>query len=168
MGKSTLCRNISDVLGLPFYSAGDLISEVNGEVYGSNKVVKDKLKNQDILTTAVNCKLEITPSFILAGHFCIFNARNQVDVLPEFVFSQIHISKIILLQAPVDRIIKNIQLRDEKTYSREALGKLIAKEQSQAVKVAKQISAPLFVHQMKFEDTDSTDVIKIIEGSAIK
>ena len=34
VGKSTLCNNLSSVLGIPSFSAGDLISEVNGEIYG--------------------------------------------------------------------------------------------------------------------------------------
>lgn len=42
VGKSTLCDNLSRVSGVPAYSAGDLISCINGEQYGANKVVQDK------------------------------------------------------------------------------------------------------------------------------
>ena len=34
VGKSTLCDNLSRVSGVPAYSAGDLISCINGEQYG--------------------------------------------------------------------------------------------------------------------------------------
>ena len=54
VGKSTLCAELSRVLSLPAFSAGDLISAVNGEQYGANKVVSDKNANQDILIEAVN------------------------------------------------------------------------------------------------------------------
>ena len=48
VGKSTLFRKLSLTLRIPSFSAGDLISEVNGEIYGQNKVVKDKTENQNI------------------------------------------------------------------------------------------------------------------------
>ena len=53
VGKSTLCEKLSKELSIPFYSSGDLISKVNGELYGANKVVKDKSKNQNIISEPV-------------------------------------------------------------------------------------------------------------------
>lgn len=52
VGKSTLAERISATTGLPCFSAGDLISRVNGEKYGANKFVTDKEKNQDILAVS--------------------------------------------------------------------------------------------------------------------
>lgn len=37
VGKSTLCERLSISIGIPCYSAGDLISAINGEIYGRNK-----------------------------------------------------------------------------------------------------------------------------------
>lgn len=54
VGKSTLAERISATTGLPCFSAGDLISRVNGEKYGANKFVTDKEKNQDILAECVS------------------------------------------------------------------------------------------------------------------
>lgn len=39
VGKSTLCERLSISIGIPCYSAGDLISAINGEIYGRNKTV---------------------------------------------------------------------------------------------------------------------------------
>lgn len=64
VGKSTLCERLSISIGIPCYSAGDLISAINGEIYGRNKTVVNKEKNQDILVTAVNERLQKdTPLF---------------------------------------------------------------------------------------------------------
>lgn len=62
VGKSTLCDNLSRVSGVPAYSAGDLISCINGEQYGANKVVQDKEANQDILVIEVGKKLDHYPT----------------------------------------------------------------------------------------------------------
>lgn len=37
VGKSTLCERLGLSIGVPCYSAGDLISALNGETYGRNK-----------------------------------------------------------------------------------------------------------------------------------
>jgi len=52
-GKSTLCSKLSAKIQIPFFSAGDLISEINGEQYGANKVVSDKKRNQTLLAKKV-------------------------------------------------------------------------------------------------------------------
>lgn len=101
VGKSTLCEKLGHSIGLPYFSAGDLISAINGETYGSNKAVKDKDENQDILILAVNNQLQNNRAFILAGHFCIFDKFFNVEKLPESVFSQMPILKVILLEADV-------------------------------------------------------------------
>lgn len=93
VGKSTLCEKISETLNIPFYSSGDLISCANGESYGTNKIVKDKKQNQNILIDAINQIRLDFPSILLAGHFCIFDKNAKVDILPEETFSQLNIKK---------------------------------------------------------------------------
>ena len=59
VGKSTLCNKLSTALKIPDFSAGDLISAVNGETYGENKVVRDKDANQNILASQVKQLLDL-------------------------------------------------------------------------------------------------------------
>lgn len=115
VGKSTLCDTLSKELKIPAYSAGDLISSVNGERYGANKAVTDKISNQVILSMQVQKLLEVTPQILLAGHFCIFDKNNGVDYLPEIIFSDLNIERILLLEAPVSTILRNLSLRDKKS-----------------------------------------------------
>jgi len=117
VGKSTLCDTLSKELKIPAYSAGDLISSVNGERYGANKAVTDKISNQVILSMQVQKLLEVTPQILLAGHFCIFDKNNGVDYLPEIIFSDLNIERIRLLKAPVSTILRNLSLRDKKVYT---------------------------------------------------
>ena len=44
-GKSTICSALAERLHIPAFSAGDLISVINGEQYGANKAVADKDNN---------------------------------------------------------------------------------------------------------------------------
>ena len=164
VGKSTLCEKISTVLDIPFYSSGDLISNVNGESYGANKTVKDKTQNQNILVSAVNQLYLRYPTMLLAGHFCIFDKNTKVDILPEDVFSQLKILKIILLEADEEIIINHLSKRDNKFYSKEQIIKLQSTERAQALKIASELKIPIEIHQMKFDDCDIDEIlIKIKE-----
>ncbi len=167
VGKSTLCNKLSDKLNIPSYSSGDLISEINGEIYGANKVVKDKTINQNILISAVKRKLLLNHNFMLAGHFCIFNKNGEVELLPEFVYKEIPISKLILLETDVDTIINNISARDGMLYSLDAIKSLILTERKQAEKISGQLNLPLYVHEMNFAQTDVEKISSIIQGSVL-
>lgn len=158
VGKSTLGQKLSQISLLPFYSAGDLISEVNGESYGANKVVQDKNKNQGILVEAVDNKLQTTPSIILAGHFCIFDKETNVDILPEHIFELLHIQKMVLLETSTERIAENLNKRDGKDYSLEAIETLKETERRQSKKIAKKINVPLLIHEMVFSEVDVLEV----------
>ena len=120
VGKSTLCNKLSTALKIPDFSAGDLISAVNGETYGANKVVRDKDANQNILASQVKQLLKSTPSIILAGHFCVFDINGNVDTLPSRVFYDLEIETILLLEASSLQVIKNLSMRDKKRVFRKS------------------------------------------------
>lgn len=163
VGKSTLCEKLSQRMNIPFYSAGDLISRVNGEQYGANKAVADKNRNQNILVEMVDTLLIHQPQIILAGHFCIFNAENAIERLPEGVFHNLHIEKILLLQADVATVQANLQNRDKKEYATSNLTALQETEQEIAHSIASQIPCRLVVHNMTFSDFDVDACLSLLE-----
>lgn len=164
VGKSTLCSKLSSMTGIPAFSAGDLISEINGEVYGRNKAVKDAKSNQDNLISAVDAKLKEYPRFLLAGHFCIVDRDNSVEALPEYVFSNLHLEQIVLLEADVLRIAENVNRRDQRDYPIQTLARLKSCEREQAQKVAQELMIPLTIHNMQFDSSDEETLAKVILG----
>lgn len=154
VGKSTLAEKISAMTGLPYFSAGDLISKVNGEKYGANKFVTDKEKNQDILVECVSEILQTTKTIILAGHFCIVNRQGEVEKLPNHVFTKLQISKIVLLEAPPSVIMEHLSGRDGKNYPLELLKDLLLQEHECAKIVSALLQCPLIIHQMRYKDED--------------
>ena len=154
VGKSTICSRLSNRLNIPFYSAGDLISEQVNEVYGRNKQVKSKELNQNVLVECVKTKLEKENMLILAGHFCILGHDNKPDILPEFVFHNMSINAIVLLEADVDTVCSNLACRDNKSYERSLIERFIEVERQQAKKIAKELNIPIKVHKMNFDRYD--------------
>lgn len=162
VGKSTLCSALSKALTIPAYSAGDLISNVNGEQYGANKAVKDKDANQDILTFEIEKKLEQYPTILLAGHFCIFDKLNCVEKLPHSVFEKISIEQILLLEADPVRILTNLSIRDKKKYELRHIELLLEEERQAAEEISRKCSCRLHIHQMAFDESDSRKCCKIL------
>lgn len=154
VGKSTIGKSLSQRKGIPFFSAGDLISQVNGEAYGANKVVTDKMGNQDILAMQIEHQLEQHDRLLLAGHFCIINGQGEVDRLPEDIFKRLHIEKIILLEAPVDRIMDHLLARDSKQYSTELVDSLMQTERKMANDVSKKLNCPMVTYRMTYTPAD--------------
>lgn len=159
VGKSTLGLKVSAQTGIPFYSAGDLISSINGEKYGANKLVANKNKNQTILIDAVAQLLRGTDRILLAGHFYIINKESEMDKLPECVFEKLEIDKIILIEADYHTIISNLRDRDKKEYSPELIQNLMFQEHQAAILIAKRLSCPLIVHHMKYSDEDIMEMV---------
>ncbi len=138
-GKSTICSALSKRFHIPSFSAGDLISAINGEQYGANKAVADKDSNQVLLAERVQELNHENKQIILAGHFCIFNAHNEVEILPESVYSALNIAQIILLEADIQNIVLNLRRRDGKDYSEKSVTALMEREREQSERISKQL-----------------------------
>lgn len=154
VGKSTLCERLSKRCNINFYSAGDLISAVNGEMYGANKKVKNKTLNQDILVQRISEKMEYMNKLLLAGHFCILGNDGQVEMLPVDTYGKLHLSSIILLEAEADIIVQNLEKRDRKEYSKKQIEEFTRTERACAISVSKLLGIPLHICKMRFNSSD--------------
>ena len=162
VGKSTLGETLSQRQGIPFYSAGDLISQVNGEIYGANKVVADKVGNQDILAIQINRLLKQYDRILLAGHFCIVNKHGEVDCLPQEAFKNLHLDKIILLEAEEEQVLDHLRVRDAKKYSPELVAALMQTEREMAYAVSAELNCPIATHCMTYSSTDVLTIEQIL------
>lgn len=154
VGKSTIVAKLSARSGLPAFSAGDLISEKNGELYGANKLVSDKDSNQQILIQCVADRLKTHPKIILAGHFCIASKDGGIEQLPDYVFDGIALEKIILLEASPNKVVSNLNKRDSKDYSIDFIKKMLHKERFAADVTSKRLQIPLVIYKMTFSELD--------------
>lgn len=164
VGKSTLSSKIRKIISFPEYSASELITMNNNEKYGKNKFVSDVKKNQTILVESSKKILQEEGSFLMSGHFCIFNNDYSLNILPTTFFDEAPIKTIILLVADIDRVIQNLKDRDDITYKKSDLLALQKLEIEQAEKISQSRKIPLNIYNMEFSDNDISNVIKLIYG----
>ena len=163
VGKSTLCQQLSKELNIPAYSAGDLISAINGEQYGPNKVVADKANNQAILALQVKKILTANPQILLAGHFCIFDKNNNVDYLLKTIFLDLKIESILILEAAIPIIIENLSARDRKRYTQQQILGLQNAEREKALEISNGLGCKINIHNMLFDGTDVQQCMSYIK-----
>ncbi len=163
VGKSTLCEKISQLTSLSFYSAGDLISEQVEETYGANKNVRNKERNQNVLIECINKKMIEESAIMLAGHFCILGNDNKPVELPADVYEKMNLSSIILLEAPSCKIIKHLEKRDNKKYSRELIDDFIVLERKRAMQISRTLNVPLKIYSMSFSNDDTEKVLDFMK-----
>ena len=140
VGKTTLCEKLSNVLKISSYSASDLISKQNNELYGINKYVADSDKNQDILINQVSMIKDNI--FILNGHFCLKAPNNNIILLKDDVFKQLSLSVIILIEASPHDVIQNLHTRDQRNYDFNYIERLLMREKNQAIHISKKYNIP--------------------------
>ena len=109
-------------------------------------------------------RLQKDKTFILAGHFCIFDKSFNVERLPESVFSLMSISKVVLLESDVTKVCENLRYRDSRCYPLDALKSLKRCEKMQCEKITEQLGLPLYTHQMLFDDSDVQQVREYVLG----
>ncbi|MBR3377238.1 MAG: AAA family ATPase [Mogibacterium sp.] len=164
VGKSTLCDSISKELGIPHVSASEVISCNTGEQYGKRKYVTNANRNQQVLINEIQRIQKSTPQIILSGHFCIFDRQERIECLPNFVYKELSMKKILLLEADIDRIVLNLKGRDQKKYGYESIKKLVLAERAQAITISQQLRIPLKIYTMTFNSSDKKECSDFIRG----
>lgn len=101
------------------------------------------------------------------GIFCILNSNNEIEYLPDFVYEELSLTKIILLEAEPENIYKNLQKRDKKNYSIEIIEELLKSERKQASKIASMLNIPLYSHTMCFNKEDFNIIVSMIKESQV-
>ena len=163
VGKSYLCNAISYEIGLPFYSAGDLIAERNGEMYGRNKKVIDKDHNQELLIKCIEEKISKN-DIILAGHMCVFDNTGAISKIDLKQLEKMHIINLILLTADINRVYSNLLMRDSVAYSIKMLEKLMRLESEHFNALARRLRIPANIIDMTYSENDIIEMKKYIEG----
>ena len=154
VGKTTICREISDQENIVHLVASELIkgklSCVAGTSAPSEKKVRNIKDNQEILISALD---EITlpgGRFMLDGHFVLFNKNEEVQRVPLTTFEKIEPDKLVVITGEPEILQKRLRTRDGKVYPVEKLKDMQEQEVEYASVVAERFGIQLKL--IGFED----------------
>ncbi|MBR4732670.1 MAG: AAA family ATPase [Lachnospiraceae bacterium] len=126
-------KNKNSLQQYKIYSASKLIEKYQPSTDAGYKKVSDVNHNQEILIRAIREEAILNETnCIIDGHLCIYNAKGEVERVPEYFFVKAGITGIVLLQDDPQVICNRISLRDSEQIRVEDIGKMQDEEEKYA------------------------------------
>ena len=145
VGKTTLCKGISDSQGFIHRSASQLIREAKASAIARNgKAVADIPGNQQLLIDAVSRITQSGNTLLLDGHLALLNSARRAEALPTKVFADLGISGIVVIHDNPTSIVARIKQRDGGGIELDEIKALQVVENSRAKIVTDELGLPLF------------------------
>ena len=158
VGKGFFLDKVKDSLRhYAVYSASKLIEKYQPSTDAGYKKVSDVNHNQEVLIKAIEEETRLNgDDCIMDGHLCIFNARGEVERVPESFFVKAQIAGIILLQDEPKVISERIYQRDSAQISIEDIRKMQDEEEMYAneLKEKFQIDYRIITHECTGEQLE--------------
>lgn len=157
VGKTTFCKLLTERMGYLHYSASSLIKEYKN--LEKDKKVDKVNENQDILITAIKKTFNIQNNYILDGHFCLLDTKNQIIEVPFSTFKTLNLKKIIVLKDSSCNIHEKLLKRDGINYDIDLIEDFQNRELSYSKKIANLLNIPYKVFDIH---SDIDEVINFI------
>lgn len=159
VGKSTACKAISQELGLPHYSASDIIRREKAAAVSENsKLVANVAENQQLLIYGAS-RLLLDGHFMLDGHFTMRRKLDgAVEPVHTDVFHDLRVGIVLLYTDHPESIAQRMQARDGVLHAVEAL----AEHQNAEIAHAKQVAAALAVPLVLLKAFDGAGAVEVL------
>lgn len=151
-GKSAVCAALTKRYFADYLSASQLIKWNK-----QTKQVEDVTGNQRLLSSLIKKETKHDFTYVIDGHFSLWNKHNECETVPVETFEGIHLSAIVLVICKPSVVQQRILKRDAVEYSIGAIEQLQKLEIEQARAVAEYFQIPRFV----LDNTESCDVHSI-------
>lgn len=124
VGKSTICRQICDEVKLEYLSASELIKwkDINEDT--QNKKVWDISLTQDRLIVGLENRIQKNKSYLLDGHYCLFDRENKIANVPLDTFKLINPFSLNIVIGDIIEIKQRLEKRDNRQYDQELLAQM--------------------------------------------
>ena len=110
-GKDSLCERLGPTIGGEHVTASGLIRKRKS--LGVAKAIAGIDANQSILVEELEYFETNKPYILLDGHFCLFNTKFEIQLLPITLFRALKIAYILLLTCSPRVILERLNDRDK-------------------------------------------------------
>lgn len=157
VGKGTICHEVCKRTNLLHLVASDLLKWDDISVVG-NKRVEDIPNTQNRLIVGLRGATKRNESYLLDGHFCLFNTEGEVEKIPLDTFLKISPNLIAVVTAKVELIKQRLEKRDNQVYDFDVLENMQNIEKA----YAEEISSTLNVTFIEVKGGNFQPLIKAI------
>ncbi|MGU1385698.1 ATP-binding protein [Pseudomonas aeruginosa] len=144
VGKSSLCAKLSRQLGVPWFTASDIIKQERGAAsWGRQKLTSEIERNQASLISGVR-KLSLAHErIILDGHFALLNQDRSINLVSMETFVGLNVEIAVLLEDDSERIARRLFERDKESWDLRLLNRLGLAERKRAEEFSRECNVPL-------------------------
>ncbi|PIQ25134.1 hypothetical protein COW64_16265 [bacterium (Candidatus Blackallbacteria) CG18_big_fil_WC_8_21_14_2_50_49_26] len=148
VGKSSVCKSVSDELGIPHFTASQIIrEEKSSAVAEGSKLVADVADNQRILIRGVSRLLE-QGRFLLDGHFTMRRELDGgIEPIHADVFRDLRVGRVVIFVDDPEAIARRMHERDGVLHPVESFRSHQDAEIFHATHVAKTLGIPISILQ---------------------
>ncbi|OUL60980.1 ATP-binding protein [Flavobacterium sp. AJR] len=143
VGKSTICQQICNEVKLQYLSASELIKWKDINTDFQNKKVRNIPETQDSLIIGLNNSIQKDKSYILDGHYCLFNSANEIVNVPLDTFKLINPISLNIILGDIIEIKNRLEKRDNRPYDKELLNRMQENELNYARYLSKTLEVTL-------------------------
>jgi len=155
VGKGYLCNKISKVYKIKYFSASKIIKweEISSL---NNKSVEDINFTQNRLIKGLNEVIKNDKYYILDGHYCLLNTKNEPESVNIETFELINPIVLSVVVEDIEIIARRLSNRDKTNYNFELLKRMQDMEIDYAQFLSKKLNIPF----VKIYKQDYTSLIK--------
>ncbi|MEP7264849.1 MAG: ATP-binding protein [Bacteroidota bacterium] len=143
VGKSTVCNKICKELDLHYLAASDLINWKKISENINNKKVENISTTQDLLIIGLSNTIKKNKSYLLDGHYCLLNGKNEIINVPLNTFEKIKAVSLNLIIGNIEEIKDRLEDRDNRVYDLDLLNRMQESELYYAKKLSKTLGITL-------------------------
>lgn len=163
VGKSTMCKKVSDLGRYKYFTASSLISSYGKKTDKEKRV--DRIEDNQV---ALLKQLELVRAkdyrVLLDGHFTLINNQSEISPVDIGVFKSMKPDKLVLFKGRPEEIAKRLKGRDGKKWDSSFLERFQEEEEKHAQRVSERINTPLWVFK---NDINISELAKVIYGQGI-
>lgn len=167
VGKSTICRDACTDNTFTHLMASDLIKTERRNKLSSNnpstKKVSDLKDNQKSLTLALEKVTTQGGSFLLDGHFVLFDTDGEIQKIPLATFRKVMPDELVVITGDPKIIQDRLYGRDKQKYELRTLREMQKKEIAHAIRIGKKLNIKVKQVEMDVAKASSTSLIGMME-----
>lgn len=138
-GKTELCKKIQEKIDCVYLSASQLLKWSKKE-----KKVENVQENQRILKELLEKEIQEDKLYLIDGHFALWNNENECEIIPLWLYENLGLKCIIIVDINAETICKRLFLRDNSEAEFGRVQQLINAEDENAQFISKKLAIPLY------------------------
>lgn len=147
VGKGTLCKNVASELNITHITASEVLKWDEFTSDSANKYVTDIQATQERLLCNLEKIVQPEQTYLLDGHFCLFNNEGKIDKVPDKTFIRINPVKLVLITENPEVICSRLFQRDGIEYNIRLLEQMQEFEKAHALYIYNLLNIEIFEMQ---------------------